>query len=478
MEEPNDFKQNLNDNAVLDALVLTKEEHNKGIIKALFFTFIAIFIFFIPLTINGNTDITFGIIYKSIKVSLGIFGVWMGGLIIITNGLLSIYGKFFCKNTSSPLYLYYEEDSKLHPLFYILGSIFTLILLLNQTFPSFNGPSYIVAPGIGGTVFSIALDVALIIPVSTLFMPFLLNYGIVDFIGSLMEPFMRPVFKVPGRSAVNAIASFVSSASVGVLITSKLYQSGVYTKKEAALIATGFSAVSVGFAYKVIETADLAEYFLPIYFIAMVISLIVSFFMARIPPLSKKESTFVNGHIQTQKEIEKESIPINDMLKTGFYRAVKKAHTAPSLREELKSGLKDSLFILPKVISLLTSVGIIAMLIATYTPLFTWIGKLFEPLLNLLAVPNASEIAASLPVGIAEMFLPVLLIADKVQTLELGARYMVVTVSMVQIIFFSETIVVMMSTKIPISLKELIICFFQRTLIAIPISALFMHILF
>ncbi|MGL5232161.1 MAG: YjiH family protein, partial [Fusobacteriaceae bacterium] len=411
MEELNDFKQNLNDNAVLDALVLTKDEHNKGIVKALFFTFIAIFIFFIPLTINDNTDITFGIIYKSIKVSLGIFGVWIGGLIIIINGLLSIYGKFFCKNTSSPLYLYYEEDSKLHPLFYMLGSIFTLILLLNQTFPSFNGPTYIVAPNIGGTVFSIALDVALIIPVSTLFMPFLLNYGVVDFIGSLMEPFMRPVFKVPGRSAVNAIASFVSSASVGVLITSKLYQSGVYTKKEAALIATGFSAVSVGFAYKVIETADLAEYFLPIYFIAMVISLVVSFFMARIPPLSKKESTFVNGHVQTQKEIEREVIPINAMLKTGFYRAVKKAHTAPNLIEELKSGLKDSLFILPKVISLLTSVGIIAMLIATYTPLFTWIGKLFEPLLNLLLVPNASEIAASLPVGIAEMFLPVLLIA-------------------------------------------------------------------
>lgn len=55
---------------------------------------------------------------------------------------------------------------------------------------------------------------------------------------------------------------------------------------------------------------------------------------------------------------------------------------------------------------------------------------------------------------------------------------MVVTVSMVQIIFFSETIVVMLSTRIPVNLKELIICFFERTLIAISISALFMHLLF
>lgn len=53
---------------------------------------------------------------------------------------------------------------------------------------------------------------------------------------------------------------------------------------------------------------------------------------------------------------------------------------------------------------------------------------MFVPLLNILIVPNAIEIA--------EMFLSVLLIADKVEMLEIGARYMVTVVSIVQIIFF------------------------------------------
>ena len=87
-------------------------------------------------------------------------------------------------------------------------------------------------------------------------------------------------------------------------------------------------------------------------------------------------------------------------------------------------------------------------------------------------------IAPSLPVGIAEMFLPVLLIQDQVAVLSEAARYMVVTVSMVQIIFFSETIVVMMATKIPVTLKELVICFFERTILAIPFTAIVMHLLF
>ena len=129
------------------------------------------------------------------------------------------------------------------------------------------------------------------------------------------------------------------------------------------------------------------------------------------------------------------------MLKIGSSRAVKKAATAPNLLKEIAGSLKDSCFVLPKVISLLTAAGVTAMMIATYTPLFHWLGKLFEPLLFLCRVPDAAIIAPSLPVGIAEMFLPVLLISDKVSMLSEGARYMVVTVSMVQIIFFSETTV-------------------------------------
>ena len=100
------------------------------------------------------------------------------------------------------------------------------------------------------------------------------------------------------------------------------------------------------------------------------------------------------------------------------------------------------------------------------------------PLLKLLQVPNATEIAASFPVGIAEMFLPVLLIAEKVPNLAPGARFLVVSVSICQIIFFAETIVLMMSAKLPIKLWELVVVFIERTIIAIIIGSMVMHIFF
>ena len=58
---------------------------------------------------------------------------------------------------------------------------------------------------------------------------------------------MRPLWKTPGRSAIDAVASFVGSYSLALLITNRVYKEGKYTTKEATIIATGFSTVSATF---------------------------------------------------------------------------------------------------------------------------------------------------------------------------------------------------------------------------------------
>lgn len=49
---------------------------------------------------------------------------------------------------------------------------------------------------------------------SGFFLPLLLNYGIMDFFGTLIKGIMRPLFLVPGRSAIDAIASCFSLVSL------------------------------------------------------------------------------------------------------------------------------------------------------------------------------------------------------------------------------------------------------------------------
>ena len=89
----------------------------------------------------------------------------------------------------------------------------------------------------------------------------LLNFGLLEFAGTLLSKIMRPVFNLPGRSAIDCLASWLGDGTIGVLLTSKQYEEGFYTKREAAVIGTTFSLVSITFSLVVINTVGLLCFF-------------------------------------------------------------------------------------------------------------------------------------------------------------------------------------------------------------------------
>lgn len=464
----------------LDSISLTSNEYTKGIIKFIIYTAIAILVFFTTITINGESQIVFGFICNFFIDIFGNFGFWIISAIIAGNFVLHLYSKYFDKGKHHPkIYAFYAEDNSAYTFLYALGTLYVVLYTLSVSFPTMNLPEIIVGSSTGGSVIPpIVLGVLWIILAGAIFMPFLLNYGAIELIGVLLEPLMRPLFKLPGKAALNAAASFISSSSLGVIITSRLYKQRAYTEREAVVIATCFSAVSIGFAYLVINTAQMSHMFVAIYGISFLIAFIIAAMVVRIPPLSKKRNVYFDGTVQTEKELTSDAKFDSKILKRSWDRAVKRAYTANDIVEEMKSSFNDSIHVIPQVLSMLSAIGVSALILAEYTPIFQWIGTLFQPLLTLFQVPDASMIAASIPVGIAEMFLPVLLIADKTAIISPAARFFICVVSMVQIIFFSETATVMLASKLPIKLHELVICFIERTIIAIPLAAIAMHIIF
>jgi nucleoside recognition membrane protein YjiH len=76
---------------------------------------------------------------------------------------------------------------------------------------------------------NLAVSVGIIVPIGSVFLAFLVGYGLMEFIGVFMQPIMRPIWKTPGRSAIDAVASFVGSYSIALLITNRVYREGKYT---------------------------------------------------------------------------------------------------------------------------------------------------------------------------------------------------------------------------------------------------------
>jgi sporulation integral membrane protein YlbJ len=83
----------------------------------------------------------------------------------------------------------------------------------------------------------------------------LMNLGFINFLGVLLEPLMRPVFKIPGTGGFVMAIGFTSGFPISSLLTADLRAQGKLTKNEAERLMSFtnnasplfmFSAVSIG----------------------------------------------------------------------------------------------------------------------------------------------------------------------------------------------------------------------------------------
>lgn len=306
-----------------------------------------------------------------------------------------------------------------------------------------------------------------------LLLPLLLNFGLLEFIGTLMTPIMRPLFKLPGRSAVDCATSWLGDGTVGILLTTKQYEQGHYSQKEAVIIATSFSLVSISFTLVIIDQVGLSHMIFPMYGAICVANLVAAIVMARIPPLSLKSNNRID---QSPLPADNEVIPPGlSIRQASAQAALCKAATIKSPASELVDGLKNSAEMIFGLLPVVLAFGTLALIVAENTPLFNWLGMPFVPLLEVLNIPHAQDVAATVVIGFTDMFLPAILVADVDSEL---TRFVIGALSVTQLIYMSEVGALLLGSKLPIKLLDIIVIFLLRTLITLPIIAGIAHLIF
>jgi nucleoside recognition membrane protein YjiH len=305
--------------------------------------------------------------------------------------------------------------------------------------------------------------------VAGLILPLLTDYGLMEFCGTLVRNVFRKVFGLPGRSAIDAIASWLGSGTVGVLITAQQYQKGFYSAREAAVIATNFSIASIAFSLLITSFMKLDHLFVPFYLTVVVAGLAAAIITPRIPPLSWKKDDYVAG---VGKQIREDVPAGTSLLRWGLLQAVRRANANPSPAQMVKIGVHNVVDIWLGLLPLVMAIGTVSLAIAEFTPIFNWLSYPFVPLLELLQLPEAAKAAPAMLVGFADMFLPAVL--GKGIESEL-TRFVVACVSLTQLIYMSEVGVLIIKAKLPLNLLELFAIFIIRTLITLPIIALMAH---
>lgn len=416
-----------------------------NILKFLVYSGIGIFMFFIPITIGKAETIPIDHLVTALK-GLSAEGARIYGLLVIVlGGLYPFYQKTWNK----------DKVTTVFSLLKLLGIVIGFMAFFKI------GPSELMAKDMIPFLFNaLVISVGIVVPIGSVFLAFLVGYGLMEFFGVLMRPIMVPVWKTPGRSAVDAVASFVGSYSLALLITNRVYKDGKYTTKEAAIIATGFSTVSATFMIIVAKTLGIMHLWTQYFWITMVVTFIVTAITARIWPLSSKSNAYYNNQ-PGDPEIYKQG----NLLVTAWEEALVSANNSIPIGRNIIDNLKDGFVMAMGILPSIMSVGLIGLVVAKYTPVFDVLGYLFYPVTALFNLPEPMLAAKACAVGIAEMFLPALLVASA----PLVTKFVIGVVSISAILFFSASIPCILSTEIPLTIPEIVVIWFQRTLLTLII---------
>ncbi len=446
----------------------TKTTHvtKKNMLKFILGSAFGVLMFLVPIPQGESFTTLLDFLKSWIK---GLFGGSLNYIImvlLIVSAVMSLYDYFakpdwIRKNhyltrafTTTPLYLISK----------VIGAVMVVMIVFQA------GPEVVISVDTGitmidlcGTLFSIVLAFSFILP-------FLTDCGIMEFLGVILKPVVRPLFRVPGRASVDLIASWFGASNAAVILTREQYMKGFYTKREAGYIMTNFSLVSIPFCLLIADSLGIANLFPPFYLCICVVGVILAVILVRIPPISRIPNTYrEKTGKQIDEEIPDETKPLAHALEMSCARA--ESFNAKAVGT---SGLEVVVGMLFDLIPIVVAWGTIALIIATYTPLFQWISYPFGMYLDLLGVPEAFAAAPATLVGFTDMFIPALLITGLTSV---KTKFIIGVLSLVQIIYMTEVGTIIIKSEIPLNFWKLLILFLERTIIALPLIVLFANII-
>lgn len=436
---------------------------------------IGIILFMIPIKFKGDWTIVVKVLADYIAAAIGSILPILCVVIVVISAIMSIVA------LTKPDFIMNRKVLKdtffVTPIWVIvrtLGAIFAVITYLEIGSGETGILSMISSGDNGGFVLGDLLTTLVIIfAIASLLLPLLLDFGLLEFVGALLTKVMRPLFKIPGRAAVDCFTSWIGDGTLGVMLTCNQYEGGYYSEREASVIATTFSAVSITFSIVVLSQVDLMDYFGIYYLTVCLIGIVCAIIAPRIPPLSlKKDRYLVEGRAMP------ETIPprYKNSADYGLHLALQRVEEHKGVGQFFETGLKNMVGMWFGVMPSVMCIGTIALILANHTEIFTILGKPFMPLLNLLQVPEAVHASKTMVVGFTDMLTPAILGAKLVQS-EM-TRFIIAVVSVTQLIYLSEVGGLILGSKLPVNLGELFLIFLERTIISLLIVAPIAHLVF
>ena len=380
------------------------------------FSMIGLLIFVIPLEIGGVRQIGLVHFGNCITAVLGsaseyvICGFAVGGvLLIVREGKKRFYGFFNTFMTCMSL----------------MGAVCIILYILGLA------PSFLMEERFMPFIMKQVLYPTLLYTgISPFFMPFLLDWGLLESVGVLFKPILRPLFKLPGRAAVITVSAFMVILS---------------------------------------ELGGITEFW-GIYFFACLAGLaLTAIVMVRIyPTAGKPESTYGGQVYEMEEEADQETGLITRMLDAGY----KKAGNALGLRQNCISMVKNSGTLLCNMIGSSCGMVILGLMLNYYTPILEWAGYLFYPFALISGCADPMMVGKGAAAALVVPSLPAVYAAMEEN---LVSKIVLCSMPVLSIVSIPLTMPVFFNTAVKYSAKDLFLIYVERMILSIIIVSVIVH---
>ena len=283
----------------MDDVKSKKTQEIKGddfseLIKLVLFSGIGCCIFFLPLSINRQ--VVFPVFFITNLVYLKYEG-FVYICIIVFIALLAI--KEIAKNEKTLI-------DKVDIVLKFISLLILIVLTTKNEFIFFKDENLIQI--MKESIFKIII----FLPISSIFLPFLLDYGLLYVFDCCFGRFTKKFFRASGKNILICALFFFVDGFLGFYVIYKLYKEGRLRKNEAISGILNYPILHISI---VVYIADqLKINFLPLIICYLFVFIITNLIICRIYPIKNKEKTFFIKNKFKEKSFKRNKLKMSILL--------------------------------------------------------------------------------------------------------------------------------------------------------------------
>lgn len=403
--------------------------------KIFLFSLMGIIIFFIPIKLNNQYETIIYHISYYIEDNISI--------------LIDISVIFFI--TLSTVKDLLKKEKTFVNVLYLIIKIFGLVILFSILFEVED--LFFISNEFSVVMRDVILNLIILLPISSIFMPLILEYGLIEIIEAYTHKFYKKLFKISGKTLLILLIYLSLDSFCGSFLTYRLYKDGKLREKEACIVILNFSILSFSLTSDLCSKLDIN--LIKFIIIEMIALYICNMIIIRIYPLKKKRQSYY--YKSGYKDINCRKNKLNTAIKKHLSRGNKKSLIRYSI-----SYLNDAIYIIMNLIPNIVVLFFIGNIIFNCKEIASIINNLTYMIISLFNFPNEYLMANVINLSFFNNILGIKKISSDVFY---PTKMMLSIIIVIQGISISSLIPFIKKTIIPLSLREILIVFIERLII-------------